>query len=99
MTSHLRRRTWRIRSDSPFDEAVGGTKPELTPGLYRVARRMLRQAPGLPLHLPMPCQRLAVKDAEGAAQRSKILDGEGHGHTLSRAARPERAPRSSKPAN
>jgi hypothetical protein len=35
----------------------------------------------------MPCQRLAVKDAEGAAQRSKILDGEGHGHTLRRAAR------------
>ena len=35
----------------------------------------------------MPCRRLAVKDAEGAAQRSKILDGEGHGHTLSRAAR------------
>ena len=36
----------------------------------------------------MPCQRLAVKDAAGAAQRSKILYGEGHGHTLSRAARP-----------
>jgi hypothetical protein len=36
----------------------------------------------------MPCRRLAVRDAEGAAQRSKILDGEGHGHTLSRAARP-----------
>jgi len=41
----------------------------------------------LPRHLPMPCQRLSVKDAEGAAQRSKILDGEGHGHNLSRAAR------------
>ena len=36
----------------------------------------------------MPCQRLAVKDAAGAAQRAKLLDGEGHGHTLSRAARP-----------
>jgi len=36
----------------------------------------------------MPCQRLAVKDAEGAAQRAKLLDGEGHGHTLSRVARP-----------
>jgi|SRR6516165_9181676 hypothetical protein len=35
----------------------------------------------LPLHLPMPCQRLAVKDAAGAGQRSKILDGEWHGHT------------------
>jgi hypothetical protein len=44
----------------------------------------------------MPCQRLAVKDAEGAAQRAKLLDGEGHGHTLSprspapAAARPSR---------
>ena len=28
---------------------------------------MLRQAPGLPLQLPMPCQRLAVKDAELAS--------------------------------
>ena len=42
----------------------------------------------------MPCQRLAVKDAEGAAERAKLLDGEGHGHTLSRAARPPRQPRS-----
>jgi hypothetical protein len=40
----------------------------------------------------MPCQRLAVKDAEGAAQRAKLLDGEGHGHNLSRVARHERQP-------
>jgi|SRR5271165_345571 len=32
----------------------------------------LRQAPCLPLQLPMPCRRLAVKDAEGAAERSKM---------------------------
>ena len=42
----------------------------------------------------MPCQRLAVKDAEGAAQRAKLLDGEGHGHNLSRAARHPRPPAS-----
>ena len=47
----------------------------------------------LPLHLPMPCQSLAVKDAAGAAQRSKILDGEWHGYTLSRAARSSHTPR------
>jgi len=47
----------------------------------------------LPLHLPMPCPRLAVKDAAGAAQRSKILDSEWHGHTLSRAARSSHTPR------
>jgi hypothetical protein len=47
----------------------------------------------LPLHLPMPCQRLAVKDAAGAAQRSKILDSEWHGYTLSRAARSSHTPR------
>jgi hypothetical protein len=41
----------------------------------------------------MPCQRLAVKDAAGAAQRSKILDGEWHGYTLSRAARLPHTPR------
>jgi hypothetical protein len=57
----------------------------------------LRQAPCLPLHLPMPCQRLAVKDAVGAAQRSKILDGEGHGHTLSRAAQHPHRPSSLTP--
>jgi hypothetical protein len=28
----------------------------------------------------MPCRRLAVKDAGGAAQRAKLLDGEWHGH-------------------
>ena len=48
--------------------------------------------------LPMPCQRLAVKDAEGVAQRSKILDGEGHGHTLSRAARLPHHPSALTPA-
>jgi hypothetical protein len=57
------------------------------PQLFRAGRRWLRQAPCLPLNLPMPCRRLAVKDAEGAAQRAKLLDGEGHGHTLRRAAR------------
>jgi hypothetical protein len=46
----------------------------------------------------MPCRRLAVKDAEGAAQRAKLLDGEGHGHILSRAARPEHQPSSVTPA-
>jgi hypothetical protein len=59
---------------------------------------MLRQAPDLPLNLPMPCQRLAVKDAAGAAQRAKLLDREGHGHTVSRAARQPRPPSSVTPA-
>jgi len=41
---------------------------------------------------------MAVKDARSrAAQRSKILDGEGHGHTLSRAARPQHQPSSLTP--
>ena len=66
--------------------------------LSRAARRPLRQAPRLPLHLPRPCRRLAVKDAEGAAQRSKILDGEGHGHNLSCAARPPCRPWDFKPS-
>jgi len=42
--------------------------------------------------------RLAVKDAEGAAQRAKLLDREGHGHTLSRAARRQHQPSSLTPA-
>jgi hypothetical protein len=46
----------------------------------------------------MPCQRLAVKDAAGAAKRSKILDGEWHGDTLSRATWPH-TPRVLRSAN
>jgi hypothetical protein len=61
--------------------------PKDLPGHTGLRGVGLRQAPACPSLLPMPCRRLAVKDAAGAAQRSKILDGEGHGHTLRRAAR------------
>lgn len=55
------------RGDSRFPGTTCGTDTELTTGYLGLRGVGLRQAPGLPLYLPMPCRRLAVKDAEGAA--------------------------------
>ena len=70
------RRNRRLRCDLPSSRTLQGCAADSEAGYC------------LPFHLLMLCQRLAVKVAEGAAQRSKILDGERHGHNLSRAARP-----------
>ena len=59
------------------------------PSLYRAARRLLRQAPAC----PSICRcraRGSQSRTEGVAQRAKLLDGEGHGHNLSCAARHQR---------
>jgi len=44
------------------------------------------------LYPPMPCRWLAVKDAEGAAARSKILKGDGTAISSGRAARSRHSP-------